>query len=84
MGSFEIHADIRDLSPANHLSFSLLSVGETVDEAAFLFYSLEQACHSQLLADAAAANGAPKQIIPANIAQYTADAVQSPVRRFQA
>ena len=59
---------------------SLLTVGQTVDEAAFLFYSLDQACHSQLLADAASANGLPKNIIPGNIAQFTADAVQSPVR----
>ena len=51
-----------------------------MDEAAFLFYSLDQACHSQLLADAAAAaGGTPKKIIPHHIAQFTADAVQNPV-----
>lgn len=61
-----------------HLS-SLLTVGQTVDEAAFLFFSLDQACHSQLMADAAAANGVPKKIISDEVAQYTADAVQNPV-----
>ncbi|QKX56159.1 uncharacterized protein TRUGW13939_03259 [Talaromyces rugulosus] len=55
----------------------LLTVGSTVDEAAFLFFSLDQACHSQLLAEAAAANGVPKRIIPDNIAQYTAKTAQN-------
>lgn len=59
--------------------FSLLTVGRTVDEAAFLFSSLDNACHSQLLADAAAAGGSPKKIIAHEVAQYTADAVQNPV-----
>ncbi|RJE20112.1 hypothetical protein PHISCL_07542 [Aspergillus sclerotialis] len=56
----------------------LLTVGRTVDEAAFLFSSLDHACHSQLMADAAAANGVPKKIIPHEVAQFTADAVQNP------
>ncbi|KAJ9355869.1 class II aldolase/adducin N-terminal [Paecilomyces variotii] len=56
----------------------LLTVGRTVDEAAFLFSSFDHACHSQLLADAAAANGIEKKIIPHNVAKYTADAVQNP------
>lgn len=54
-------------------------MGHTVDEAAFLFASLDHACHSQLMADAAAANGVSKKIIPHNVAQFTADAVQNPV-----
>jgi hypothetical protein len=58
---------------------SLLTVGTTVDEAAFLFYSLDKACHSQLMAEAAAANGLAKKIIPDHVAKYTADAVQNPV-----
>jgi len=57
----------------------LLTVGHTVDEAAFLFASLDHACHSQLMADAAAANGVPKKIIPHDVAKFTADAVQNPV-----
>lgn len=58
---------------------SLLTVGQTVDEAAFLFSSLENACHSQLLAEAAAANGVPKKIIKDEVAQYTAETAQNPV-----
>ncbi|PYH80011.1 class II aldolase/adducin domain protein [Aspergillus uvarum CBS 121591] len=54
----------------------LLTVGRTVDEAAFLFSSLDNACYSQLLADAAAANGIQKKIISDEVAKYTADAVQ--------
>lgn len=57
----------------------LLTVGHTVDEAAFLFASLDHACHSQLMADAAAANGVPKKIIAHDVAQFTANAVQNPV-----
>ncbi|KAL1973129.1 hypothetical protein VTN31DRAFT_6671 [Thermomyces dupontii] len=56
----------------------LLTVGSTVDEAAFLFYSLDKACQSQLMAEAAAANGVPKKIIPDHVAKYTASAVQNP------
>ncbi|KAL3453912.1 class II aldolase/adducin N-terminal [Aspergillus insuetus] len=56
----------------------LLTVGQTVDEAAWLFASLDHACHSQLMVEAAAANGIAKKIIPANVAQYTADAAQNP------
>jgi ribulose-5-phosphate 4-epimerase/fuculose-1-phosphate aldolase len=56
----------------------LLTVGTTVDEAAFLFYSLDKACHSQLMAEAAAANGIPKIIISDEVAAYTASSVQSP------
>lgn len=61
---------------------SLLTVGQTVDEAAWLFVSLDHACHAQLMAEAAAANGVPKKIIPDDIAQYTADAAQNPVRLY--
>ena len=60
---------------------SLLTVGHTVDEAAFLFGSLDKACQSQLMADAAAANGVPKKIIPHEVAQFTGEAVQNPVSK---
>lgn len=40
---------------------------------------LENACHSQLLAEAAAANGIPKKIISHEVAQYTAEFAQNPV-----
>lgn len=58
---------------------SLLTVGRTVDEAAILYSMLENACHSQLLAEAAAANGIPKQIINDEVAHYTAQFAQNPV-----
>ena len=51
-----------------------------MDEAAWLFVSLDSACHAQLMAEAAAANGIPKRIIPDEVAQYTADAAQNAVR----
>jgi hypothetical protein len=40
---------------------------------------LENACHSQLLAEAAAANGLPKKIIADDAAKFTAQAAQNPV-----
>ncbi|GCB25180.1 meiotically up-regulated gene 14 protein [Aspergillus awamori] len=55
----------------------LLTVGRTVDEAAFLYFSLDNACHTQLLAEAAAANGVPKRIISNEVAKYTADVAQN-------
>ncbi|KAJ6101784.1 Meiotically protein [Penicillium sp. IBT 16267x] len=56
----------------------LLTVGTTVDEAAILYSMLENACHSQLMAEAAAANGIPKRIISPEVAQYTAEFTQNP------
>lgn len=41
----------------------LLTVGESVDEAAFWFISLDKTCHAQLLADAAAAGSGYKKIM---------------------
>lgn len=58
---------------------SLLTVGRTVDEAAILYSMLENACHSQLLAEAATANGLPKKIIQDDAARFTASAAQNPV-----
>ena len=49
----------------------LLTVGDTVDEAAFLFTLMEDTCQAQLLADAAAANGLKKKIIADDVAAYT-------------
>ncbi|CAI7622795.1 unnamed protein product [Penicillium manginii] len=56
----------------------LLTVGTTVDEAAILYSFLENACQSQLMAEAAAANGIPKRIISDEVAQYTANVAQNP------
>lgn len=52
------------------MNHGLLSVGHTVDEAAFLFLSMEHACQGQLLAEAAAANGLKKRIISDEEAAY--------------
>ncbi|CAK7891955.1 hypothetical protein CAAN1_01S07866 [[Candida] anglica] len=49
----------------------LLTVGQTVDEAAYLFTLMENTCHAQLLADAATASGKKKQIIHDDVAAYT-------------
>ena len=57
----------------------LITCGTTVDEAAFLFYDLDRACHTQLLVEAAAANGLQKKVIPHDIAQYSAESMQSAV-----
>ncbi|VVT56290.1 uncharacterized protein SAPINGB_P004935 [Magnusiomyces paraingens] len=50
----------------------LLTVGETIDEAAYLFGLMERSCKIQLLADAAEGNrGLKKEEIPDQIAQFT-------------
>lgn len=48
----------------------LLTVGRTVDEAAFMFLSMEKACEGQILAEAAAANGLKKVLISDEEAEY--------------
>lgn len=48
----------------------LLTVGQTVDEAAWLFLSMEKACENQILAEAAAANGLKKVLITDEEAAY--------------
>lgn len=48
----------------------LLTVGHTVDEAAFLFLSMEHACQGQILAESAAANGLKKVLIEDEEAAY--------------
>lgn len=52
------------------MNHGLLTVGETVDEAAFLFRLMEKSCEVQLLAEAAAANGIEKKIISDEEAAY--------------
>lgn len=49
----------------------LLSVGNTVDEAAYLYTLMERSCQVQLLAEAAAANGIPKVYVGEKEAEYT-------------
>ncbi|KAL3460786.1 class II aldolase/adducin N-terminal [Aspergillus heterothallicus] len=60
------------------MNHGLITCGTTVDEAAWLFYSLDQACHAQLLAEAAAANGLQKKIVSDEVARFTAESVQTP------
>lgn len=52
----------------------ILTVGTTVNEAAFLMTSIERSCRVQLLAEAAAANGIPKKLISDQEAQFNYDA----------
>ncbi|KAJ5134305.1 hypothetical protein N7526_005670 [Penicillium atrosanguineum] len=49
----------------------LLTTGRTVDEAAYLFTLMENTCRVQLLAEAAAASGIEKSIVPDKEAEYT-------------
>lgn len=64
----------------------LLTVGGSVDEAAFWFISLDKTCQAQLLVDAAAA-GNPKlvkQIIPEEEAEFTYKQVGTPEKGWLA
>lgn len=49
----------------------LLTVGNTVDEAAYLYTLMERSCEVQLQVEAAAANGVPKVYVPEESARYT-------------
>ena len=49
----------------------LLTVGSTVDEAAYLFTLMERSCEVQLLAEAAAANGLEKVFVEDESAEFT-------------
>lgn len=50
----------------------LLTAGQTVDEAGYLYTLMERCCEVQLLADAASAGGKEKKIIGDSEAAYTA------------
>ncbi|KAK8219301.1 hypothetical protein M8818_001035 [Zalaria obscura] len=57
----------------------LLTVGQSVDEAAFWFISMDKTCHAQLLADAASnGSGRPKIMIDEEEAEYAAKQVGGP------
>ncbi|RAH44733.1 class II aldolase/adducin family protein [Aspergillus brunneoviolaceus CBS 621.78] len=62
----------------------LLTVGESVDEAAFWFISLDKTCQAQLLADAASAAGYEKIIIDEEEASYAALQVGGPEKGWLA
>lgn len=49
----------------------LLTVGSTVDEAAYLYTLMERSCEIQLKVEAAAANGIEKVYAPDEAAKYT-------------
>ncbi|KAF2828197.1 arad-like aldolase/epimerase [Ophiobolus disseminans] len=49
----------------------LLTVGNTVDEAAYLYTLMERSCEIQLMVEAAAANGIPKVFVDDAAAEYT-------------
>lgn len=49
----------------------LLTVGNTVDEAAYLYTLMERSCEIQLMVEAAAANGVPKVFVEDEAAEYT-------------
>jgi ribulose-5-phosphate 4-epimerase/fuculose-1-phosphate aldolase len=62
----------------------LLTVGGSIDEAAFWFISLDKTCHAQLLADAASAGGYQKKFISDEEAAATAEQVGGPEKGWLA
>lgn len=63
------------------LNHGLLTVGQTVDEAAYLYTLMERSCEVQLLADAAAGGtGEEKTIVDHEAARLTFKAASDPVR----
>ncbi|CAK7234508.1 hypothetical protein SEUCBS140593_008965 [Sporothrix eucalyptigena] len=52
------------------LNHGLLTVGQTVDEAAFLFCLMERSCRVQMLTDAASMAGKPKMFVSDEEAAY--------------
>ena len=60
---------------AIHQNHGLFTVGESVDEAAFWFITMERTCQAQLLAEAA---GTPK-LIPHDYAEYTRQNIGYPL-----
>ena len=71
----ELAAAFPDGKAAIHQNHGLFTVGETVDEAAFWFITMERSCQAQLLAMAA---GEPKEIRP-EYARYTASQTGFPL-----
>jgi ribulose-5-phosphate 4-epimerase/fuculose-1-phosphate aldolase len=63
----------------------LLTVGHSVDEAAFWFLSLDKTCHAQLLADAASAgSGHKKVLIDDEEAEFSHNQVGTPEKGWLA
>ncbi|KAL2414728.1 Meiotically up-regulated protein 14 [Exophiala dermatitidis] len=55
-----------------------LTVGKTVDEAAYLFCLLDTCCEIQLKAEAAAASGIPKVLVSEKAATFTYETTSNP------
>lgn len=66
------------------MNHGLLTVGGTVDEAAFLYGLMERSCQIQLLADAAEREGRRKVLIKDEEAQYNFEGASDPVGRVVA
>lgn len=79
-----IAAALGDGKAAILQNHGLLTVGGTVDEAAFWFISLDKTCHAQLLADAASAGGYKKIIIDDDEAARTVAQVGGPEKGWLA
>ena len=68
----DIAKDLGDKKAALLRNHGLLTVGQTIEEAVFWFYTLDKACHVQLLADAAAqGRGGETNKISNEEAEYT-------------
>jgi ribulose-5-phosphate 4-epimerase/fuculose-1-phosphate aldolase len=80
----QIAAALGDGKAAILQNHGLITVGKSVDEAAFWFISLDKTCQAQLLADAAAAGGYEKQIINDEEAAFTAQQVGGPEKGWLA
>ena len=58
-------------------------MGETVDEAVYLFGALDRLCQVQLMVEAAAANeNIPKTLISKEDAEYTANSINESRRNY--
>lgn len=58
------------------VNHGLITVGETVDEAAYLYTLLEKSCRIQLMVEA---TGLPKMIVPDDEAMNTFESASRPV-----
>ncbi|KAF2752900.1 arad-like aldolase/epimerase [Pseudovirgaria hyperparasitica] len=67
------------------MNHGLLTVGESVDEAAFWFISLDKTCHAQLLVDAArAGSGREPKLIGEEEARFSYEQVGLPAKGWLA
>lgn len=62
--------------------FRILTCGGTVDEAVAYFIALERACHNQILAESACANGIEKRYVGKEEAEFTCLSLTKPAVMF--